>query len=179
MSQPEPLSDMERYKLEYKELGDSIRHFSTVRATLTTFLTTAGLVCLAVMTRVESGGIYLLGVGLLFLCSALFVSLSFSRRTETHVLRQIALRDWSHDPGRQTYPGSMKMHDPKRPAWWWIEQEEEVRRRMRKDPMNRLLFLVVGTVILLVLLAIMYDKQLRHALWPESPEVITAAEMIR
>ena len=91
MTQPEPLSDMERYKLEYKELGDSIRHFSTVRAALTTFLCTAGLTSFAVLTRAESGGIYLFGLGILFLGGAVFVCLSFSRRKEKHVLRQIAV----------------------------------------------------------------------------------------
>lgn len=179
MTQPEPLSDMDRYKLEYKELGDTIRHFSTVRASLTTFLFAAGLTVFAVMTRVDHGGIYLLGTGLLFIGVAVFVCLSFSQRTETHVLRQIALRDWSHDPGRTPYPGSYATNDSGRPAWWWEKQDEEVRRRMQKDPLNRLLFVLVGAVILLVLLSLLFDERMRQTFWPESPEVVTATELMR
>src|SRR5262245_34599535 len=38
-----PLNDEARFKVEYKEVGDYIRHYSTVRSALTTFLLTAGV----------------------------------------------------------------------------------------------------------------------------------------
>ncbi len=41
------ISDDERFKIEYSEVADFIRHYSTVRSALTSFLVTVGLAAFA------------------------------------------------------------------------------------------------------------------------------------
>jgi hypothetical protein len=92
-----PVSDEERFKLEYKKLDDDIRHYSTTRSALTSFLMTVGLSLLAYSfsNSYPNHPSFLWITGLLILCAAVFVCLEFSRRTERTLIHQKALWDWS------------------------------------------------------------------------------------
>lgn len=92
-----PLSDEERFKLEYKKLDDDIRHYSTTRSALTSFLMTVGLTLLAYSfsNSYPSHPSFLWITGLLVLFAAVYVCLEFSRRTERSLIHQKGLWDWS------------------------------------------------------------------------------------
>jgi ABC-type multidrug transport system permease subunit len=92
-----PVSDEERFKLEYKKLDDDIRHYSTTRSALTSFLMTVGLTLLAYSfsNSYPSHPSFLWITGLLVLSAAIYVCLEFSRRTERSLIHQKELWEWS------------------------------------------------------------------------------------
>ena len=92
-----PLADEERFKLEYKKLDDDIRHYSTTRSALTSFLMTVGLTLLAysLSNSYPDHPSFLWITGLVILCAAVYVCLEFSRRTERSLIHQKGLWDWS------------------------------------------------------------------------------------
>ena len=91
------LSDEERFKLEYKKLDDDIRHYSTIRSALTSFLMTVGLTLLAYSfnNSYPEHPSFLWITGLIVLCGAVYVCVEFSRRTERSLIHQKSLWDWS------------------------------------------------------------------------------------
>ena len=92
-----PVSDEERFKLEYKKLDDDIRHYSTTRSALTSFLMTVGLTLLAYSFSNSYPGhpAFLWITGLIVLAAAVYVCLEFSRRTERSLIHQKELWEWS------------------------------------------------------------------------------------
>jgi ABC-type multidrug transport system permease subunit len=101
-----PLTDDERFKLEYKKLDDDIRHYSTTRSALTSFLMTVGLTLLAYnfSNSYPNHPFFLWITGVVIMCAAIYVCLEFSRRTERSLIHQKGLWDWSKTMA-SPYPG--------------------------------------------------------------------------
>lgn len=122
----EELKETEIFPTHYKEIGDTIRHFSTIRSTLTTFLLSASFGLFAL----ERSTIYITCVGIIFLIMALIVCLIFSYRTERHVKKQKILWDWYWKNPNDTYPSKP---DP-----------VNIFGRMLEDKMNWFALIFVG-----------------------------------
>jgi FtsH-binding integral membrane protein len=134
------LSDEERFKLEYKKLDDDIRHYSTTRSALTSFLMTVGLTLLA--NSFNSSYLhqpsFLWITGLVVLCAAVYVCLEFSRRTERSMIHQKGLWDWST---------TMTPPYPTRSGILTKAGRGAVLSEMTKDLMNVGIILVVLTIV--------------------------------
>jgi len=74
-------------RMLYKEYGDQIRHFSTVRSALTTFLLTVALAAFSAYFNINAHPPFLIVSALIFLVAALAICLAFSYRTEKAVIR--------------------------------------------------------------------------------------------
>jgi len=138
-----PLADEERFKLEYKKLDDDIRHYSTTRSALTSFLMTVGLTLLAYSF---SNGYpdhprFLWLTGLLILCAAVYVCLEFSRRTERSLIHQKGLWDWSK---------TMASPYPTRSEILRRAGRRAVLARMFSDLMN------IGLILVLILIVVIF-----------------------
>ena len=122
----------ERFKLDYKKQDDDVRHYSTTRSALTSFLMTVGLTLLAYYfsNSYPRGLWFFPAVGFLILTAAILVCGVFSFRTEKSWLHQRALWEWAKANSSQ-YP-KIKSINPK-----------EVWAEMAKDPMNYALIAVV------------------------------------
>jgi hypothetical protein len=136
------VSDEERFKLEYKKLDDDIRHYSTTRSALTSFLMTVGLTLLAYSFSNSYPGhpAFLWITGLIVLAAASYVCLEFSRRTERSLIHQKELWEWSK---------TMAPPYPTRSALLQRAGRRAVLGRMIGDRMNAGL---IVTVILIVVI---------------------------
>lgn len=105
-TRPAGLDPVERFKLHYKDLSDTVRHFSTIRSTLTVFLLTAGMAALGAHFEGKTQTRYAILAAGIFFGMALVVCLVFSYRTEKYVLRMKALWRWSINelPRGEAYP---------------------------------------------------------------------------
>lgn len=103
---PSGLNPADRFKLHYKDLSDTVRHFSTIRSTLTVFLLTAGIAALGAYFEGKTQTHYAVSAAVIFFGMALAVCLVFSYRTEKYVLRMKALWRWSTNelPRGEPYP---------------------------------------------------------------------------
>src|SRR5262245_38373673 len=132
------LSDEDRFKAEYTEVGDYIRHYSTVRAALTNFLLTAGVATVRAFYNHQPNSPCFVVVGHLVLVVSAFGCLVFSYRTEHANLYQTALWKWSEDIS-EGYPGGLKRYKPEESVWkhvWF------------KDPMNfALISVILGVLV--------------------------------
>ena len=108
-------------RMAYSEYGSQIRHFSTVRSALTTFLVTAGMTALA--GYIDKQYPFLYWAGLIFAAAAVIVCGWFSMLTEKHVL--LYKGAWNQIKGAA--PGG-----------------ETTFGRMAIDPMNWLLILAAA-----------------------------------
>jgi hypothetical protein len=145
------LDPADRFKLHYTDLSDTVRHFSTIRSTLTVFLLTAGIAALGAHFEGKMLTHYTVLAAMIFFGMALFVCLVFSYRTEKYVLRIKALWRWSTDglPRGEPYPEiGANTDDPCRIA-----------RNMAADVMNWAL------LVLLILIGIagVCSSLARHA----------------
>jgi hypothetical protein len=127
-----PVRPDELFKLDYKKQDDDVRHYSTTRSALTSFLMTVGLTLLAYYfsNSYPQGLWFLPTVGFLILTSALLVCGVFSFRTEKSWLHQQALWKWAKD-GSPNYPQLGSIHS------------KQIWKAMAKDPMNYALAAVV------------------------------------
>ena len=130
-----PLSDDERFKIEYSEVGNYIRHYSSVRSALTSFLVTVGLAAFA--TYSEQNLPFAFFAGWLMIISAVIACLLFSYRTERSDLYLTELWNWSKEAGRP-YPVGFKSFKP----------GPEVCRKIFSDLMNWVM--IVGAASILV-----------------------------
>lgn len=139
------MSDEERFKLEYKKLDDDIRHYSTTRSALTSFLMTVGLTLLAYSfsNSYPSHPSFLWITGLLVLFAAVYVCLEFSRRTERSLIHQKGLWEWSK---------TMASPYPTRPDILRPAGRRAVIGAMIADLMNVGLILVVILIIVIFFL---------------------------
>lgn len=116
-------------RMAYAEYGNQIRHFSTIRSTLTVFLVTAGMTAFA--GWLDKKYVFLLLAGMVFGASAIAVCLWFSFQTEKHV---IFYKDvWRLLNGQESKVTLKNLTYPKK--WGSIYW------RMLWDPMNWLLIL--------------------------------------
>ena len=135
--QPEKIPP-ETLRLIYKEYGDQIRHFSTVRSALTTFLLTVSLASFAAYFNRTQTHPFLITAGLIFLLTAVFTCLTFSFRTEKAVIRFKEI--WKYlNYDKPINCNKIPIHDPTLTEIW---------ARMLKDQMNWLI-IIAGTLILL------------------------------
>ena len=135
------LTDDERFKLEYKKLDDDIRHYSTTRSALTSFLMTVGLTLLAYNfnNSYPNRPFFLWITGLLVLLAAIYVCLEFSRRTERSLIHQKGLWDWSKNM-TPPYPTRSEILSKAGPGAVFSE--------MIKDLMNVGLIVVVIAIVI-------------------------------
>jgi hypothetical protein len=132
-----------RFAAEYAEAGNYVRHYSTVRATLTTFLLTAGIAAFSAyvdkdaVDRVESTEFFVV-VGHLFLSLSLFVCILFSFRS-TH-MRLYQKRLWEFSNGAKSPAGECR----KFPAGYGEIKIRHTLSRVVIDPLNHLLLLIVA-----------------------------------
>ena len=136
-------SDEERFKVEYKEVGDLIRHYSTVRSALTTFLLTVGVASFSAYYHKQQSSPFFIVTGHLFLFVSVAVCLVFSYRTERTSLYQTELWKWSKGDDPYTdgnYPDGFKAYKP--------SSSTVLRRVLFKDKMN--IFLVLAIVGILI-----------------------------
>jgi hypothetical protein len=84
----------ENLRMAYKEYGDEMRHFSTVRSALTTFLVTVMLGALSVFFNKSQSHPFLVAAALILGLAAVVICLEFSRRTSHAYLRR--KRIWEH-----------------------------------------------------------------------------------
>jgi len=138
-----PISDEERFKLEYKKLDDDIRHYSTTRSALTSFLMTVGLTLLAYSfsNSYPNRPSFLWITGLLILAAAVYVCLEFSRRTERSLIHQKELWDWSQ---------TMAPPYPSRSDILKKVGRHAVCARMIRDRMN------AGLIVALILIVVIF-----------------------
>lgn len=135
-SDPKPLASEDRFKVAYGEMGNQIRHFSTVRSSLTTFLITVSLAALAANANREKPSAYLINSGIILMGMALIVCLRFSYQTEKHVLRYRDYWNWAKDTSKP-FPDGKKC----RVEWICIWG------RMLRDPMNWLAAITVYAIL--------------------------------
>lgn len=81
-------------RMAYKEYSDEMRHFSTVRSTLTAFLMTVSLAAGSAYFNKSQSHPFLIVAAAVFSLAALAVCLEFSRRTSMSYLRR--KRIWDH-----------------------------------------------------------------------------------
>ena len=135
--QPEKVQP-ETLRLVYKEYGDQIRHFSTVRSALTTFLLTVSLGSFAAYFNKSQMHPFLIAAGLIFLFAAVFTCLTFSFRTEKAVIRFKAI--WKYlNHEKQINCNKLPIHDPR-----WTE----IWGRVFWDQMNWLIMIAAIVIIL-------------------------------
>ena len=123
------MSVSEVARLAYQEQGEMIRHFSSVRSALTTFLLTVALASYSAYFADRS--VFLMIAGSLFLLAAIGVCLIFSYRTEKTVLRYKHL--WDQIRAGHNIAGPLTIYAP---------TESEIWGRMRRDKLNYLLILM-------------------------------------
>src|SRR4051794_4933824 len=78
----------EKLRMAYKEYSDEMRHFSTVRSGLTTFLVTVSLAALSAYFNKSQSHPFLVAAALAFGVIAIAVCVEFSRPTSKAYLRR-------------------------------------------------------------------------------------------
>jgi uncharacterized protein YukE len=127
----------EAIRVSYTEYGNQVRHFSTVRSALTTFLLTVSMTAFSAYFTPGKSHAFLAWVGGLFLFGAVVACFAFSYRTERELLRYRHM--WQYLTGKKTMGGA---HDfsCKPPI-------SKVVPNMLRDPMN---LLMIPAVILII-----------------------------
>jgi hypothetical protein len=132
-----PRSQPETFRILYKEYGDQIRHFSTVRSGLTTFLVTVSLAAFSAYLGKIPSDPFLMVAGMILLMTAILACLTFSFRTEKAVLRYKEV--WTYLNGERSMDVErFPTFRPKVFAIWL---------RVAKDPMNWLLVLATAAIV--------------------------------
>lgn len=129
----------ETLRMSCKEYGDQIRHYSTVRSGLTTFLLTVASGAFSEYFK-NANHPFLIVTGFIFLLSAPIACLVFSRRTEKAVLR--SKEAWAYLKGEKAMQGG-KFPDLD-PTWLAVWQ------RVFRDKLNWLLLIACGAILLAV-----------------------------
>lgn len=140
-------------RMAYKEYSDEMRHFSTVRSALTTFLVTVTLAALSAYFNKSQSHPFLVAAAVIFALAAIAVCLEFSRRTSKAYLRRKRIWNYFAKGGL-----AIALEDPKCPS------KTETVGTMLKDPTNY--FLLIG--LALIALAFCYRDSL-SAFLPELP----------
>jgi hypothetical protein len=121
----------------YKEYSDEMRHFSTVRSALTTFLVTVSLAAFSAYFNKSQSHPFLVAAALVFALAAIAVCLEFSRRTSKALLRR--RRIWKHFTGEATVT---QLEDPDYPGKW------QILGKMVWDPTNSILLIGLALIVL-------------------------------
>lgn len=90
----QPTVTTDDLRMAYKEYGDEMRHFSTVRSTLTAFLMTVSLAAGSAYFNKSQSHPFLIVAATVFAVAAVAVCIEFSRRTSKSYLRR--KRIWDH-----------------------------------------------------------------------------------
>lgn len=125
----------ENLRMAYKEYSDEMRHFSTVRSALTTFLVAVSLAAGSAYFNKSQSHPFLVAAALVLALAAIAVCLEFSRRTSKSYLRR--KRIWNHFTKTKVVT---VLDDPKYPS------RAETTKAMLKDATNY--FLLVGLGLL-------------------------------
>jgi hypothetical protein len=130
------LDPKEKYKLEYADVGHLRRHYSTVRATLTTFSMSASLAAFASYFKQDTRPCFLVFIGFFMLAAAAFACLVFSYRCEKANLYAAILWQWFGTQD-QDAPPNFSEYRPK---------HCEVLCEMFRDEMNLLTLVGVSLI---------------------------------
>ena|ERR1700738_3763797 len=131
----------DRFKIEYKEVADNIRHYSATRSALTSFLMTASLTAFATYLKPETPATrspFLLVVGHLLLVMAALACWVFSHRTEKNHLYLSKIWNWSKQSSGD-YPEGFKSFSP---------SLSKVLGKMAKDSTNWLMLIALAVILL-------------------------------
>jgi len=123
----------EKYLMEYQEVGNFIRHCSSVRSAVVSFLITVACAAFAAYFNTPTG--FLIFVGHLMIVAALFVCLWFSYWTEKAELYLTKVWKWFDGDGPE--PGGFKS----------FKGGCETSGKVLKDPMNWVLILGVLSIV--------------------------------
>src|SRR4051812_25407137 len=107
------LEPTDRYKLEYSEVGNLRRHYSTVRSGLTTFCLTAALIAFANYVSHDPRPRFFAFVAGFMLIAALLTCFVFSWRSERANLYMRDVWSWFEGTHEDT-PGRFDDFAPKR-----------------------------------------------------------------
>lgn len=107
------LETSEQFKLEYAEVGRLQRHYSAVRATLTTFCMTASLTAFASRFTTTANHYYLTFIGFFMLAVAVFACIVFSYRCEKANLYAADVWRWFGTDDKDR-PLSFYQYDPRK-----------------------------------------------------------------
>ena len=124
-------------RMAYKEYSDEMRHFSTVRSALTTFLVTVSLAAFSAYFNKSQTHPFLVAAALVFAGAAIAVCLEFSRRTSKAYLRR--KRIWDHFAKGQTVTRLEAQDYP---------SKTQTMGAMLKDATNY--FLLIGLVLIVL-----------------------------
>jgi hypothetical protein len=124
-------------RMAYKEYSDEMRHFSTVRSALTTFLVTVSLAAFSAYFNKSQSHPFLVAAALVFALAAIAVCLEFSRRTSRAYLRR--KRIWNYFAKGESVS---VLDDPKYPSKMAIVGV------MFKDATNYFLLIGLGLIVL-------------------------------
>jgi len=130
------LEPKDKYKLEYAEVGNLRRHYSTVRASLTTFALTVSLAAFANYASSVQKAPYLIFVGVFMLLAAMLTCFVFSYRCERANLYSDHLWRW--------FAGEIK--DEPSDFCNFSPNRREIVRQMVHDEMN---WAIIGAVVLI------------------------------
>lgn len=130
--------NQELFQLDYKDSGDLVRHYSTTRSALTTFLLTVSLISFQAYIRNPKTGEFFVPVAYILLFASTMVCLYFSYQTVAIQRHQSALWRWT----KMGRPGEVL---PNRSA---SRKLKVVFPGMVTDPMNYLLIAIVISTIL-------------------------------
>jgi Na+/melibiose symporter-like transporter len=142
--------------MAYKEYSDEMRHFSTVRSALTTFLVTVSLAAFSAYFNKSQSHPFLVAAAVVFALAAIAVCLEFSRRTSKAYLRR--KRIWNYFAKGELV---RVLDDPKYPS------KTKTVGVMFKDATNY--FLLIG--LSLIVLAFCYRDSLSAFLPALPPDV--------
>ena len=141
------LNDEARFRIEYRKFDEDIRHFSTTRSALTTFLLTIGLGLLASHFSKDHPGhpVYFPILGFVVLGAAVLACIVFSWRTERSALYLNELWNWAKD-NTKPYPEWKRHKDLNR------DEKKKVWDRMWADSMNKALIAVIIIIVAVFLI---------------------------
>jgi len=123
--------------MAYKEYSDEMRHFSTVRSALTTFLVTVSLAAFSAYFNKSQSHPFLIAAALIFAVAAVAVCFEFSRRTSKAYLRRG--RIWKHFTNAKPVT-ELEQKDYPGPG--------QVVGKMLQDPTNYFLLIGLGLIVL-------------------------------
>jgi hypothetical protein len=118
----------------YSEMGNEIRHYNTIRTSLSTFLLTVSVTAFCTYLRPDEHHEFMVVVGYLFSAAAVISSWFFSYRSAKAIYRYKQIRSAILNPEHCDYDAQWKDHG-------------EAARRMVRNFMNWVM--LIGVIILI------------------------------
>lgn len=134
------------FLMEYQEVANFIRHFSSVRYALVSFLATVGLATFFIYFQTSTKYGFLIVAGHVMLFTAIGVCLYFSWETERSHRYLTQVWGWFNGERRKE-PIGWKNFGKKETKGERKEINKKIRENMSKDPMNWLCTVVAFLIL--------------------------------